>query len=225
MSGAHVEVVDLRFAYPGGTFSLAVSRLSIAAGEHVACIGPSGSGKTTLINLICGITMPDSGTVRVGGHVVSTLGDRERRAMRIREIGMVFQELELLDYLSGRDNILLPYHVSRALSLDREARARADEIASSLGISALLRRGPRRLSQGERQRLAIARALVTRPSMLVCDEPTGNLDPGNARSMLDLLFDQVRERGATLLMVTHDHSVLDRFDRVLDMRELARKTE
>jgi ABC-type lipoprotein export system ATPase subunit len=224
MNRAHVEIVDLHFAYPGGTFSLTVPDLAITAGEHVACIGASGSGKSTLINLICGIAVPDSGTIRVGGHVVTSLGDSERRAMRITEIGMVFQEFELLEYLSGRDNILLPYHVSRALVIDRAARDRADQNAATLGNASLLRRGPRRLSQGERQRLAIARALVTRPAMLVCDEPTGNLDPGNAGRMLDLLFDQVRERDATLLMVTHDHSVLDRFDRVVDMRDLVRVT-
>lgn len=217
-----ISLSGVRFAHPGGTFTLAVDRLEVAPGERVACIGPSGSGKTTLVDLIAGIRLPDAGQVRVGDVELSGLGDDERRARRITGIGMVFQEFELLEYLSARENVLLPYHVSDALSLDAAAEARAEDLARTMGIGHVLDRGPRRLSQGERQRVAVCRALVTQPSLLLCDEATGNLDPDTAGDTLDLLLGQARELGATVFLVTHDHGLLDRFDSVVDMAELAR---
>ena len=215
-----VELEGVRFSYGGGGFSLAVDALSIGRGEHAAFIGPSGCGKTTLVNLIAGIEVPRAGTVRVGGDVVSRLGDSERRSMRIRRIGMVFQAFELLEYLTAMENILLPYHVSGALRLTREVRERAGRLAGACGISHTLGRLPDRLSQGERQRVAICRALVTEPELVICDEPTGNLDPESGGAIVDLLFEQAESRGATLLMVTHDHGLLGRFGRVVDMRGL-----
>lgn len=215
-----VLLESVRFAYPGPTgFSLFVPRLSIGRGERVACIGPSGTGKTTLINLIAGILPPHEGRVEVDGREISSLDESQRRLMRIERIGMVFQEFELLEYLSAEDNVLLPFHVSGRLRLTSSVRARAKALGTATGIRHVLRRRPGRLSQGERQRVAICRALVTQPSLILCDEPTGNLDPVTANSTLDLLFGQVAEHDATLLMVTHNHSILARFDRVIDVSE------
>ena len=216
-----IHIEGLRFAYGEGGFALAVDELSIAAGDQVACIGPSGTGKTTLIHLIAGIEVPDAGTITLDGTEISRLSDEERRAQRIRKIGMVFQRFELLDYLDGLDNILLPFLISAHLELDEAARAQALELARATQIEDILQRRPQRLSQGERQRVALCRALVTRPKVVICDEPTGNLDPDTAGVIVDLMFEQVQARAATLLMVTHDHGLLDRFERVVDMRELA----
>jgi ABC-type lipoprotein export system ATPase subunit len=149
------------------------------------------------------------------------LGDPERRRERARQVGLVFQEFELLDYLDALDNILVPLRV-RGASRDelRAGRLRAEELAASVGIADLLGRTPSRLSQGERQRVAIARALVTDPALVLCDEPTGNLDPEAAARAVDLLIGEARARDAALLMVTHDHGLLDRFDRVVDVTAL-----
>ena len=215
----------MRFTYTerggGEPFRLAIDHLELHRGEAVACIGPSGSGKTTLVHLCAGILTPSSGEVWLAGDRIDALSDRDRRMRRAEDVGLVFQEFELLDYLSARDNVLLPYRLVGARKPHLAAgRERADELANRLGIADLLGRGPRRLSQGERQRVAIARALVTEPALVLCDEPTGNLDPASATTVLDILIGEAQTRNAALLMVTHDHTLLDRFDRVIDVREL-----
>lgn len=222
-----VELRDVRFAYrpePGAdaVFALHVDRLRIERSQRVACIGPSGSGKTTLINLITGILTPTAGSIRLDRHDMDALSDAARRAVRISTVGMVFQSFELLDYLTAEQNILLPYAINPVLRLDTAARDRARNLARSMGIEHVLRRRPERLSQGERQRVAICRALVVDPLLVIGDEPTGNLDPTTADRILDLLFAQTEERGATLLMVTHNHGLLDRFDAVVDVGNFAR---
>ncbi len=210
-----IRVRDLAFAYPGG-FRLRVPAFDLGGTERVAVVGPSGSGKTTLLRLVAGIEAPASGTVEVDGVAIGGLADRERRAFRAARIGFVFQGFELLDHLTARDNILYPVLVSDRLPLDRAVRARAEALAEAAGIGALIGRRPAALSQGERQRVAICRALVTRPRIVLADEPTGNLDPEAKGLILDLLFDRAREEGAALLVVTHDHALLPRFDRVVD---------
>lgn len=214
-----IELENVEFAYEGGPFSLAIERLSIAAAERVAFVGPSGSGKTTLLNLIAGISLPDAGRVSTADVEPRRLSDGARREFRVRNIGLVFQEFELLDYLDILDNILVPYRVSAALKLNREVRERAAALAAELGIGDNLRRRPAELSQGERQRAAVCRALLTEPRLLLADEPTGSLDPSNKARVLDVLLDQATKRGATLVVVTHDHELLDRFDRVIDFRD------
>ncbi len=209
---------DLRFVYPGpDAFALDHDLVEINAGQHAACIGPSGCGKTTLLRLLIGVLAPASGRVVLDGREISSMREPDRRRARIASVGMVFQSFALLDYLSALDNILLPYRVSAVLRLDDEARDRARRLAADLGIDHLLARRPRRLSQGECQRVAIARALVTQPRLIACDEPTGNLDPDRSRSTLDLLLREAERTQATVLMVTHDHTLLDRFDQVIDM--------
>ena len=220
MSGAAAMlcVRDLRFRYREGDFTLAVPELRVQPGETVAVIGPSGSGKTTLLNLIAGIATPEQGTVAVGDLELCGLDDGARRDFRIRHVGLVFQEFELIEYLSVFDNILLPYRINPSLRLEPAVRERARELAQRVGIGDLLGRFVGRLSQGERQRAAVCRALVTEPWLLLADEPTGNLDPANKGRVLDILFEYAREAGATLLAVTHDHDLLGRFARVIDFK-------
>jgi len=215
-----VLLEEVLFSFENSEFSLEVPRLALARRESVACIGASGTGKTTLVQIMAGILPPQKGRVRLAGAWLTDLPEARRRAHRIRTVGLVFQEFELLDYLSGLDNILLPYHLSKDLSLDREARERALDLASAMGISHVLKRRPDRLSQGERQRLAICRALVTKPLLVLADEPTGNLDPRSTERTLDLLFQETEKQAATLLMVTHDHRLLSRFERVVDVEQL-----
>ncbi|MFT7464414.1 MAG: putative ABC transport system ATP-binding protein [Pseudohongiellaceae bacterium] len=210
-----VALKNVRFAYGDGGFALSVEALDLHRGERIACVGPSGSGKTTLAHLMAGILVPDQGTVMLDGQQLSGAADSTRRALRVSKVGMVFQQFALLAHLTGFENILLPYHVSSQLLLDDGAETRARELTAAMGIDHVLTRRPARLSQGERQRLAICRALVTQPGLVIADEPTGNLDPRATETTLELLTDQVAASGATLLVVTHDHSLLSRFHRVL----------
>jgi len=220
-----LEIHDLQFRYPVGDFHLAVPELSVGAGETVAVVGASGSGKSTLLALIAGILEPASGNVRVQGVEVSALDDRARRDFRLHALGLVFQEFELLEHLDVRDNVLLACRLSRKLSVSGELTQRAAGLSTAVGLEDKLRRNVRRLSQGERQRVALARALLLEPPLLLCDEPTGNLDPTTTKQVLDLLLEQVHKRGTTLLVVTHDHDLLPRFDRVLDMKSFQRGGE
>jgi len=219
--GARVEVEGLRYAYGRGGFTLRVRALAVEPGEAVVCIGPSGSGKSTLLALIAGILVPQAGSVRVGGVELARRGDAERRRFRRARVGLVFQEFELLEHLSVRENVLLPWLLDAGVGPDADARRAADELLERTGIGALRGRKPRALSHGERQRVAICRALVRHPSLILADEPTGNLDPAATDRIVELLLAEARRRGATLLVVTHDHGLLERFDRVVDLRDLA----
>ena len=196
-----------------------IDQLDIEQGEKVAVAGPSGSGKTTFLNLIAGIVLPETGSISNGETRITDLDDRARREFRICHIGMVFQEFELLEYLNVLDNILLPYRISPALELGPEVRRRARELAADVGMEDKLQRLPSQLSQGERQRVAVCRAMLTRPRLLLADEPTGNLDMDNKDRVLDLLEEQATAAGATLITVTHDHDLLHRFSRVIDFRD------
>lgn len=215
-----IRVRDLRFDYPRGQYRLSVPRLDVESGERVALVGASGSGKTTLLHLLAGILRPDSGSIEVADVRVDEASEALRRRFRLRDCGMIFQEFELLEHLSVRDNALLPYLVEPTLGLDARVRTRAAELLRRAGLEALARRRPGRLSQGERQRVGICRALITGPSLILADEPTGNLDPETTREILVAIFEEVERARATLLFVTHDHSLLDRFDRVLHLSDL-----
>ena len=214
-----IKLQQIDFSYPGSDFRLQVPRLDVADGECVAIIGASGSGKTTLLDLVAGIRQPGSGQVTVADTELASLPDRSRREFRLRHIGLIFQAFELLEYLTVRENLLLPYRLSSAVRMPADRAARLDALADSMGITKRLQRYPEQLSQGERQRAAICRALITLPQLILADEPTGNLDPDNKQRVLDLLLGQVRIRQATLVMVTHDQDLLAPFDRVIDMRE------
>jgi len=221
-TGPVLSLRDVRFRHGDGPFALRVPELDVDAGRTVACVGASGSGKTTLLDLMAGISPADSGQVKLSGVDWSALTEPQRRARRIAAVGLVFQEFELLSHLTVRENILLPYLVQPALGgVPEDGERVASGLAEAAGIDALSDRKPAALSHGERQRVAICRALVTRPSVLLADEPTGNLDPTTAAGVLDLLLEQVRERHATLIMVTHDPALLDQFERQIEVRTAA----
>ena len=212
-----VDISQLSFAYGEGNFRLSINDLSVGLGERVVIIGPSGCGKTTLLHLAAGILLPKQGSIMIDGCQLSGLSDSQRREYRVRNIGLVFQEFELLEYLTVLDNILLPYRITRALRLTNEVIEWATQLAEQLGVADQLSRLPQRLSQGEKQRVAICRALVTSPRLLLADEPTGNLDPANKNRVLELMLRSAAEHNITVMMVTHDHGLLERFDRVCDM--------
>lgn len=214
-----IEVKDLDFRYAEGDFALRIPRLAIERGETIAMVGPSGCGKTTLLNLVAGIMSPRIGSITTHHMDLGAITERERRDFRIRHIGLVFQEFELLDYLNVLDNILLPYRINATLRLTPQVRDRASLLARNVGIADKLGRHPDKLSQGEKQRVAVCRALLTEPALLLADEPTGNLDPGNKGRVLDILFDYAERSGATLVTVTHDLDQVDRFNRVVDFRQ------
>lgn len=214
-----VQVENLLFEYGRGEFRLKIPELIVTSGETVAVVGPSGSGKTTLLSLISGVTVPKNGRVVTCGQEVSTMNEASRRAFRIANIGLVFQEFELLDYLDVLDNILLPYRIGSGLTLTSEVRERTRELAEQVEIGDKLQRRPGQLSQGERQRVALCRALLTQPELVLADEPTGNLDIESKNRVLDLLFGCVEKAEATLLMVTHDRDLLERFGQVVDFKD------
>jgi putative ABC transport system ATP-binding protein len=215
-----IRCEQLRFAYPGDAFELCIEEFAVAAGEAVALVGPSGCGKTTLMNLISALLVPHSGSILVGGVEVSRYPLSARQHFRLGKIGQVPQNFELLDYLSVRENILLPFRLGAGSGVDARARERCEELAGKSGISEHLGRYPDQLSQGERQRAALCRGLVTAAPLLLADEPTGNLDPGNQDRIVSLLLEEARRIGSTVLMITHDPVLLPRFDRVVDVLAL-----
>jgi len=218
-----INIEKLHFSYLTGDFHLTISRLEIEKGEKVAVIGPSGSGKTTLLNLVAGIIPVLDGNIRIGNTKIESLNDAQRRDFRIQNIGFVFQDFELLDYLNVMDNILHPFRITKALVLDKDVRKRAAALAEKMGIGDKLTRKTIDLSHGEKQRNAICRALLPHPKLILADEATGNLDPENKVRILDLLFQAVDEHAATLLAVTHDHELLKKFDRIVDFRNFQSK--
>jgi putative ABC transport system ATP-binding protein len=211
-----IKIQSLEFHYPGNGFALDIDEFSVSEGEKVAVIGPSGSGKTTLLNLASGIIKSERGSIAVADTQIEKLSDAQRRDFRINNIGFVFQDFELIEYLNVMDNIIHPYRITRSLRLTPLVRQRAIQLAEKIGIGDKLHRYANDLSQGEKQRVAICRALLPGPKLVFADEATGNLDPRNKGRILDLLFDNVAEHGTTLLAVTHDHELLPRFDRVVD---------
>jgi putative ABC transport system ATP-binding protein len=220
-----LEIYNLRFAYPGDGFCLQVEELTVAAGERVAWVGPSGSGKTTLLNMAAGIVLPAAGELHCCGVKLTDLGEAARRDFRIANVGLVFQDFALLDYLTVIDNILLPYRINRSLRLTEQVRDRADELAQAVGLAEFLIRRPEELSQGERQRVAVCRALVTGPKLVLADEPTANLDEENGGRVMDALERHAQEQGATLVVVTHDAEVKERMQRVIDVSAFCLATQ
>ena len=214
-----IDIDSLQFRYPDTEFQLSIPSFRLGEGERVAVIGPSGSGKTTLLNLVAGILVPQQGRVSVAGEEVSGNGDAERRDFRITRIGFVFQDFELIEYLNVLDNVLHPYRITSALQLNPAVRKRAGSLLEQMGLGDKLKRGVETLSQGEKQRVAICRALLPSPKLVLADEATGNLDPRNKAHIVDLLFEAVETHGASLLAVTHDHELLPRFDRTIDFSD------
>lgn len=188
---------------------------SILAGESVAILGPSGSGKSTLLGLLAGLDVPSSGSVRIGGIDLASLDEDGRAALRGRHMGFVFQSFQLLPALTALENVLLPLE----LAGQADARERAHRALARVGLDRRLRHYPRQLSGGEQQRVAIARAFATEPSILLADEPTGNLDGNTGQRIIELLFGLNEERGTTLVLVTHDAQLAARCQRQLHLEE------
>ena len=211
-----IHIRDLNFRYPRAEFRLVIDDLKIETGQRVAFVGPSGSGKTTLLNLISGISVADRGSIVVVGQEVSRLSETARRDFRVANAGFVFQRFELIEYLNVWDNILFPFLINPTIALTPTIRTRALELAESVGISKLLKRYPKQLSQGEQQRVAICRAMILSPSLILADEPTGNLDPANKEVILDLMFKEMGRQDHTLVLVPHDMSVAEKCDSVVD---------
>ena len=211
-----LQISNLQFQYPNGEFQLNLPKLQINKGAKVALIGSSGCGKTTLLQLISGIKSPTCGSIQINDVCIEQLSESQRRQFRITQVGFIFQNFELLDYLTVIDNILHPYRLSPGLKLTTEVRRRALTLAQQVGVDNKLNRSIKSLSQGEQQRVAICRALLPQPTLLLADEATGNLDPANKQRVLDILFNYVDHHSATLLAVTHDYDLLDQFDRVVE---------
>ena len=188
---------------------------TIRAREFVAIVGRSGSGKSTLLNLIAGLDAPTSGDVWIGETRLNALNDHDRTLLRRAQIGFVFQFFNLIATLTVRENVLLTAELSGMR--DRDARARADQLLDAVGLLDRANVFPDKLSGGEQQRVAIARALCADPPIILADEPTGNLDADTGARVLDLLVRLARERGKTLVMVTHSSDVAALADRVLKL--------
>ncbi len=219
-----IQASGLVFAYKKGSPVLDIDELTIERGEKVFLFGPSGSGKTTLLGLIAGVLRPPPGSLHVLGRDLGALSGPARDSFRASNIGYVFQMFNLIPYLDVRDNIALPIRMNAerrnrlALPLD-EAVA---EAAEHLGIGHLLRERVTRLSVGQQQRVAAARALVGAPAVIIADEPTSALDADRRHAFLELLFRNVTELGSTLVFVSHDLSLAERFERTLSLPDFNR---
>ena len=218
-----IEIQDLIFRYPCSStedsFTLRVSSWSLGANERAVLHGPSGCGKSTLLNLISGSLTHQEGTLNVLGVSRKNTSEGQRRAHRISNIGFVFQDFPLIDYLSALENVILPYRINPVLRLDKVTIDRAQELLVNLGLDGKFYRKPNALSQGERQRVAVARAMITKPRLILADEPTAGLDPSRSASVMGLLEQMVNESDCSLLVVTHDPMIRQRFDLQLSLEE------
>ncbi|QHQ35804.1 ABC transporter ATP-binding protein [Algicella marina] len=222
MAEPALSLTEVKFAWPGrGGFSLACTSFKMNPGESVLLLGSSGSGKSTLLSLICGIVPANSGTVAVGGTDIGALTPGARDRFRAEQIGVIFQQFNLLPYASVADNILMPLRFApKRHSRAGDAGKEATRLCAVLGLpNDALKRPAGRLSVGQQQRVAVARALIGAPPLIVADEPTSALDGATQDMFLQLLFDQVAAVGSSLLMVSHDERLSDRFDRVAHVEE------
>jgi putative ABC transport system ATP-binding protein len=188
--------------------------LKIASGETVALLGPSGSGKSTLLMAMAGLERPDSGSIMIESVALETMGEDQLARFRGKRIGIVFQSFHLIATMTALENVAVPLE----LAGHADAFARAEAELGAVGLKERLKHYPAELSGGEQQRVALARALAPNPSLLIADEPTGNLDEETGRAVIDLMFALRRERGATLVLVTHDIALADKCDRTIKLR-------
>ena len=215
-----VEMVDVTKDYHLGQTTVPALRgvtLSLAAGEFAAVWGPSGSGKTTLLNLIGALDTPTAGNVRLDGRDLAELNDDERSGLRNRTIGYVFQNFNLVAVLSALENVMLPLQIGGMAAA--EAKSRALACLAEVGIEQYARHRPDQLSGGQRQRVSIARALATRPRLVIADEPTANLDSDTALRIVDLMRELNRREQTTFLFSTHDQRLLDHVDRRIELAD------
>ena len=183
--------------------------LSFAQGETVAIVGASGSGKSTLLSILAGLDTPSRGTVRLQGQDMFALSEDQRASLRAQKMGFVFQSFQLLGNLTALENVMLPLELAGA----RDARGRATQMMERVGLGQRLNHYPKLMSGGEQQRVALARAFVVEPAVLLADEPTGSLDFATGQAVMELMFALNRERGTTLILVTHDRTIAAQCDR------------
>jgi putative ABC transport system ATP-binding protein len=216
---AFIEAVDLRKTYHVGKVEVQALRgvtFNVDQGKFVSVVGPSGSGKSTLFYLLGGLTRADAGRIVIDGDDFSQLSDAERTRMRKRKIGFVFQKFNLLPTLDARSNIEIARDIAGNGSFDA---AHFNRICDLLGLSKRLSHRPAELSGGEQQRVALARALVNKPSIVLADEPTGNLDSKNSEIVLGMLRQSNRDLGQTVLMITHNPEAAEYGDQIIHMRD------
>lgn len=212
-----LKVERLTKTYPTAAGPLTVLHevtLDIADGQSLAIVGPSGSGKTTLLGLCAGLDRPTSGSVWLAGQAIDGLSEDARAQVRNKHVGFVFQNFQLIPTLTALENVLVPLELRGESGQEKAAR----ELLARVGLGERCDHYPVQLSGGEQQRVALARAFINRPRILFCDEPTGNLDGDTAHTMVDLIFGLNRERGTTLVLVTHDAELASRCQRVVRLR-------
>jgi putative ABC transport system ATP-binding protein len=217
MAETAIELRDLDLSLGRGAARVHILRhisLNVARGEAVGLVGPSGSGKSTLLMTMAGLERPDSGSIRIDGVPLEGLNEDRLAKFRGAKIGIVFQAFHLIPTMTALENVAAPLELAGAA----DAFARADAELSAVGLGERLSHYPAQLSGGEQQRVALARALAPRPSLLIADEPTGNLDEATGAAIIELLFDLRARRGATLVLVTHDLSLAARCDRTIRLR-------
>ncbi len=215
-SGSILTVSDIAKTVQTGEGSLTILsdiNFSIQEGESIAIVGVSGSGKSTLLSLLAGLDLPTRGSIHLCGHRLEQLDEDGRARVRGQHVGFVFQSFQLLPNLTALENTLLPMEVLGHDDAEEEARA----LLARVGLEQRVNHYPRQLSGGEQQRVAMARAFITAPDILFADEPTGNLDAATGQKVIDLLFEINRERGTTLVLVTHDTQLADRCQRRLEL--------
>jgi putative ABC transport system ATP-binding protein len=229
MNQSLIELRGLSFAWPGQPALLDIPAFTLQAGESLFLKGPSGSGKTTLLGLLGGVHLPASGTVRLLGQALGELSQAARDRFRVDHTGYIFQQFNLLPFLSVRENVELPCRFSRLRAQRASERhgsvgEAANHLLVHLGLNdpALLGRRADTLSIGQQQRVAAARALIGQPELIIADEPTSALDTDSRQAFLRLLFSECRAAGASLLFVSHDQSLAALFDRALSLTELNR---
>src|SRR3954470_6716591 len=209
-----ISVEHVHKSVTDSTGTLAILRdidFSLAARETAAIVGASGSGKSTLLSIIAGLDTPTDGTVKLAGQDLFALDEDERAALRARQVGFVFQSFQLLGNLTALENVMLPLELAGR----RDSRKAAAEMMKRVGLGERLGHYPKVLSGGEQQRVALARAFVVAPAVLLADEPTGSLDFATGESVMQLMFELNRERGTTLVLVTHDRAIATRCERRL----------
>ncbi|HRE04748.1 MAG TPA: ABC transporter ATP-binding protein [Opitutaceae bacterium] len=212
-----LKVERLTKTYPSAGGALTVLRevsFDLEPGASLAIVGPSGSGKTTLLGLCAGLDRPTSGQVALAGETIGDMDEDERARVRNDHVGFVFQNFQLIPTLTALENVLVPLELRGEAGREAEAQA----LLTRVGLGARSDHYPIQLSGGEQQRVALARAFINTPKILFCDEPTGNLDGDTAHAMTDLIFEVNRERGATLVLVTHDLELARKCQRILRLR-------
>ncbi len=212
-----LEVVQLRKEVEDATGKLSILQgidFTVQAGETLAIVGASGSGKSTLLGILAGLDLPTSGKLALQGVDLFALTEDQRAQFRKEHVGFVFQSFQLLMHLNALENVMLPLE----LRGDKDARGKAEQMLKQVGLGERLRNYPKYLSGGEQQRVALARAFVTEPALLFADEPTGSLDTQTGEAIMQLMFRLNRERGSTLILVTHDMAMAARCDRILTIQ-------